>query len=738
MTMKRSALCIFAITGSAVLHAQTESVPASEDTGLQEIVVTAQKRAQNVQDIAATVTAFNPDMLEKSGINDAVALQLKTPGLVVSTNGSYGQPYIRGVGSDIINPGTDAPVAIFIDGAYQPRPTAAITEFLDVDRVEVLKGPQGTLYGRNATGGAINIVSHAPEQRFGADSTLIYGNYDQMTFRGALNAPVTDDAAARVSAFYTEHDGLVKNLLDGKRLDDEKLWGLRGALKIDPSDAFSISLLAEYTRERDSRNLSEKVIDSPNLPMPVRDLAPLFGYAPPVIPGDPREVNADFPQSQRMSQTRLNATMTWKLGSMELKSITGFTRVRTQGILDLDGTEIPFSYDREIGSSRSIFQSLQLNSATEASFQWITGLEYLREKASQNFDGRLPFFGPPSDIPFGYDSPVAGFIWDSGIRTNAASAFVDGRWEFVPKWTLTGGVRYSWEDKDATFSETLIDPLGFLTGTPGTVTIPAEPHRKFRAWTPKAGIEFRPVADTLLYLTATRGFKSGGFNLMNTGETFDPEKIWSYETGVRSSWLDRRLRANLSAFYYDYQDLQVNQFSGITNLITNAARSRIKGVEMQIDARPVSAVGIDAALAWLDATYSHYLTRDANLPGAPEVDLSGNEMPKAPRFTATLGVDLNLPVQIPGRITLRGEGRYQSSLFFDQFNAPQLEQGGYTILNARAAYLSGDARWELVLFGRNLTDKVYRQSMVRVDNVLGTVAFFGAPRMYGAEVHYRF
>lgn len=736
--MKRLAHCLLAMASSAALQAQTET-PTSENSGtLDEIVVTAQKRAQNVQDIAATVTAFTPEMLEKSGLDDAVSLQLKTPGLVVSTNGSYGQPYIRGVGSDIINPGTDAPIAVFLDGAYQPRPTAALTEFLDVERVEVLKGPQGTLYGRNATGGAINIVSHDPEQSFGADTALVYGNREQMKFQGALNAPLTDNAAVRVSGFYTEHDGLTRNLLDGNRLDDEKLWGVRGMLKIDPSETFSVVLLAEYTRERDSRNLAEKVVDSPDLPLPVRDLAPIFGYAAPVIPDDPRELRADFENSQRMSQTRLNATLTWKLGSMELKSITGFSRLSTQGILDLDATEVPFSYDREIGRSRSLFQSLQLSSATDAPFQWITGLEYLHEKASQNFDARLPLFGPPSDILFGNNSPIAGFIWDSGIRTNAASAFVDGRWEFAPRWTVTGGVRYSWEDKDATFSETLIDPFGILTGAPGTIVIPAEPQRKFRAWTPKAGLEFRPVEGTLLYVTATRGFKSGGFNLMNTGETFDPEKIWSYETGVRSSWLDHRLRTNLSAFYYDYRDLQVNQFSGVTNLITNAAKSKIKGVEMQIDARPMPAVGIDAALAWLDATYSEYLTRDANQPGAPEIDLSGNEMPKAPRFTATLGVDLNLPLQMPGQITLRGEGRYQSSLYFDQFNTPQLEQGSYTLLNARASYLSADEHWELVLFGRNLTDKLYRQSMVRVDNVFGTVAFFGAPRMYGAEVHYRY
>lgn len=737
--MKRLGPCLLAMTSCAAVHAQTAATPATNSgSTLEEIVVTAQKRAQSVQDVAATITAFSPESLEKSGVNDAVSLQLRTPGMVVSTNGSSGQPYIRGVGSDIINPGTDAPVAIYVDGAYQPRPSTATTEFLDVARVEVLKGPQGTLYGRNATGGAINIVSSDPSNAFGVDSTAIYGNHEQMEFRGSLNTPLSDQSAARVAAFYAERDGLVRNLVDGSRLDDKHIWGVRGSLKIDPTETFSAVLLAEHTEEDDSRNVAEKIVDLPELPMPVRDLAPVLGYDPPVIPSDPRDVNNDFAGNARTSQTRLNARLTWQLGTLELKSITGYTQVRNNGVLDLDGTEIAFSYDREISKSRSLFETLQLSSAPGEALEWIAGVEYLHESASQNFDGRLPMFGPPSDILFGYDSPIAGFIWDSSIRTNAASAFVDGRWQFAPAWTLTGGARYSWEDKEATFQESLIDPFGLLTGQPGNAVIPAEPQRAFRAWTPKVGLEFRPVQDTLLYISATRGFKSGGFNLMNTGEVFEPEKIWSYETGVKSTWLDSRLRTNLSAFYYDYEDLQVNQFSGLTNLITNAAKSKIKGVEAQVDARPLPALGIDAAVAWLDATYDQYLTRDANQAGTPEIDLSGNQMPKAPRVTATLGTDVDVPLRSLGKLTLRGELRYQSGMFFDQFNTPQLEQGGYTLLNARASYLTSEGHWEIALFGRNLTDKLYRQSMVRVDNVFGTAAFYGLPRMYGVEVHYTY
>jgi iron complex outermembrane receptor protein len=717
------------------LVAQTAADSGADKGELQEIVVTAQKREQNLQDVPAAVVAFTPAALRNSGIDDAIGLQERTPGLLVSTNGPYGQPYVRGVGSDIINPGTDAPVAIFQDGAYQPRPNAAITEFYDVDRVEVLKGPQGTLYGRNATGGAINIMTHDPEPFDSADGDAIFGNYGRVTARGALNAPVNDTVSVRVAAMYTEHEGYDTNLLNGDKLDNQNLWGLRGKVKFAPSDAFSLVFTAEHTREHDSRDDISKIVDSPGLPLPVRDLAPLLGYTAPTIPADPRSVYNNSQDAGEVNETRFNAQATWQLAHVQIKSITGYTDVANTGTLDLDGTEIDFSYDREQDSSRSIFESVQVSSTDHGPFQWISGLEYLHESAAQNFDARVPLFGPPSDIPFGPTSPIAGFIWASDIKTNAASAYVDGTYDLTSQLSFNAGVRYSWEQKRADFLETIIDPFGVLSGTPGTFYTPAHPEATFKAWTPKFRLEYRPANDLLLYAAATRGFKSGGFNLMNTGEEFQPEKIWSYEGGVKSTWLDHRLRANADAFYYNYKDLQVNQFSGLTNLVTNAANSRITGFELETVAQPVEAVQADFSVAYLDAIYKDYFTHSAVDPTGPLLDLSGNRMPKAPRLTATVGAQYAMSMPV-GHLTFRGESRYQSLVYFDQFDTPQLTQGGFFLFNARATYTPQSERWSVAIFGLNLADKLYRQSMVRVDNVFGTAAFFGAPRTFGVEFSY--
>ncbi len=614
--MNLSVLSIALSVLSGTVIAQTAGQPNSGTAGIEEIVVTAQRRTQNLQDVAAAVTAFTPEMLDKSGIDDVSELQARTPGLIFSTNGPFGQPYIRGVGSDIINPGTDAPIAMFVDGAYQPRPTAAMTEFFDTERVEVLKGPQGTLYGRNASGGAIIIATRDPENSLGADGDVIYGNYDRATFRGALNTPINDDLSFRIAALYTEHQGYTENLYDDTRLDSQRLWGLRAKLKYAPGEAFSLVLTAEYTKENDSRNLAEKVIDSPALPLPVRDFAPLLGYTAPTIPSDPYQIKADFPTYALVYQSRFNATLTWVLSGMEFKSITAFTRSSNVSILDLDATEINFAYDRETDASRAFTQNFQLSSTGPGALQWIAGVDYLHENGSQNFDARLPLLGPPTDILFGPDSPAAGFIWDSGITTKSISGFADGRLRLSPRFTLAAGIRYSHEEKTATFLETIIDPFGALTDgeslPSGIIRIPANPQKSFSAWTPKFSLEFRPTERVLTYISATRGFKSGGFNLMNTGEEFEPEKIWSYELGLKSTWFDNRLRSNWTAFYYDYKDLQVNQFSGVTNLITNAAKSHVKGVEADLAGKPSNWLSLDLGLAFLDAKYADYLTRDAN------------------------------------------------------------------------------------------------------------------------------
>jgi iron complex outermembrane receptor protein len=709
-------------------HPPSGAAQSMEGQGLEEIIVTAERRAAGLQNVAGSVTALNSQALESAGVRNTSELQLRTPGLLISSNGTYGQPYLRGVGSDIINPGADSPIAVFIDGAYQARQAAALTDLYDVERVEILKGPQGTLYGRNASGGAIQLITHDPVPTPDAALEVDVGSSDTRAVRAMANLPLNDAWALRLAGMVSRRDGYTRNVFNDTRLNDEDVTGLRAKLAYRSRGSFSAVVTAEHTNEGDSRNGANKVLDTPRLPLPVRDLAARFGYTPPDIPADPLVVRYDFQPDVQQEQWRFNVTARWQLGDLEISSISGYTRLIDDVVNDLDGTEVSFSYDREAGYSRAFTQTVQAGSTGAQPFEWIGGVELFEEHGGQHFDARLPLFGPPAP------APVPGFIWQSTLQTRAAAAFVDGRLTLSDHWTLSAGVRYSRERKEADFLQTIIDPLGELTGDSGTTFKPARPQRTFDAWTPKLRIEYRPAASLLIYASATRGFKSGGFNLMNVGEVFQPEKIWSLEGGLKATWLDSRLRTNAALFTYDYRDLQVNQFSGVTNLVTNAATSRIRGLEMELAAKPASWAQVDLAAALLDASYSRYLMLDANDPRST-LDLSGNRMPRAPRVTLLAGIESNVAMGTFGRLNVRAEARYQSLTYFDQLDTPQLAQGGYTIVNARAAFVPARQRWSIALYGANLTNRIYRQGVVRVDNVLGTMANFGAPRTYGIRIY---
>lgn len=729
--MKTSTIATILLLGTAQpLFAQSAAPPT--EPGLDEIIVTATRRTESSQNVTTALTAFTAEKLAASGINNTVDLQTRTPNLVFSTNGSFGQPYIRGIGSDQITPGFDAPVATYIDGAYQARPTSSVVDFFDVSQVEVLKGPQGALYGRNATGGAINILTEQPRSTLGADAHVQYGNYDRVQVRGAVNVPLGDKVAIRVAGIYTSHEGYTLNLFDGRHLDGEDAWGLRGSIRLQPTDAVTLTLSAEKIHEDSTRNNANKIIVEPGLPNP------FLTYPVPesIVPSDPRKIYNDFRPRILLNQTRFNGRLDWELGFANLQSTTAYTKIDNVGDFDLDGTATAFAYDRETDGSRSFTQNVQLSSVGNSRFQWIVGADYFHEKATQNFDARLLSFLFPAGTPqIGPGSPITGIVWNSALRSNAWSVFADARYDLTDRLRLVASARYNHDRKNADFSQTLIDPLGIL-GVGATIVIPASPRLSKGSFTPRFGIEYRPRANALLYATVTNGFKSGGFNLLNQGESFGPEKVRSYEAGIKADWLDRKLRTNFSGFYYDYKDLQVLRYSGLSNVVGNAD-ARIYGAELEVVARPVRRLSLDANIAYLHARYTDYVTQDSNNLAAGVVNLRGNIMPRSPSWTFMAGADYTLPIGASS-ITARAEMRRVSRIYFDQFETAALTQGPYTTVNARLAFHAPEDRWSVALWGRNLTDKQYIQSMVRVDQFFGTIANYGAPRTYGIELSARY
>ncbi|MBW7836205.1 MAG: TonB-dependent receptor [Sphingomonadales bacterium] len=706
------------------LAGQSWAVEA-DTLALEEILVSAQRREESLQKVPIAITSFSAEQFNRSGLQTTLDLQYRTPGLVFTTNAALGQPYIRGIGTDIINVGTDPSVAVHIDGLYQTRAAASMRDLFDIERVEVVKGPQGTLYGRNATGGAINILTKEPSNEIEAAADLLYGNYDKKRARGMINVPLVENKVSfRASAFISKRDGFSYDALRDVDLDDEDVWGVRGKLRIDLSENLKLTLSADHSKERSTRNLAPKV--NPYLPSPARDI---FGA---IIGLDPRVVNNNNDMFTNIDHTSFSAHLEWDLGEVVFKSISGYTKSKNDVQLDIDATEIDFSWDTENEDDKSFSQEFQLASANNDKFEWVVGAFYLHEKAGQHFQ----IFITP--LAADMDYPVEN-------RVDAYALFGQGSYNVSDKLRLTAGLRYSYEKKKGDFLNIVTDPFGLLTGVPGggVFVSQSSPNESWKAWTPKFGIDYFINDDVMLYVSATRGFKSGGFNLLGSGEQFDPEYIWSYEAGFKSMLLDQRLRLNVAAFYYDYTDLQVNRFNpatgGATTSVTNAASAEVKGLEAEVLALLAKGLELDMGLAVLDAKYKDFLSANPDAPDPfVDQDLSGNTLPRSPKFSLSAGLQYTHDIGNYGSVTLRGEAKYQSHIWFDQFNSSDVEEDNYTLLNAFATFESADDRWRVQVYGRNLTDKLYRQSVIRATSLIGTLDFWGAPRTYGIEVGFRY
>ncbi len=689
---------------------------------LEEIVVTAQRRAESVQDVPLSITAFSGAALERSGINDTFELQFNTPGLVLSTNKSQGQPYIRGIGTDILTVGTDSSVATNVDGVYQTRNNASIQEFFDVERVEVVKGPQGTLYGRNATGGAINLVTRRPTTE-GVEGYVdfSFGNFDALRAEAAINMPVSDQVALRVAAVAHQRDGFSEDILNDRDLDDADIFGARLSLLARFNERFEAELRGYLTRETSARALAGK----PNY----NSFSPAINVFGAEFIADEREVQLNHPNENEITDDQIHLELRYDAGPVQVKSLTSWDNRTLEEIVDIDSTEVDFAWDTDDQEAETWIQEFQVLSQDDGPLQWVLGAYYLSENADQRFIVYVPPIG-------GIIDPVAE------IETEAWALFGEGSYQLTESWSVTAGLRYSQEEKTQSLVTTLTDPVGGL-GTPGGVfTTVQGGNETWDALTPRFGIEYEPNDTLLLYGFVSRGFKSGGFNTAGAGEMFDPEFIWSYEAGVKSNWADGRVQVNAAAFYYDYSDLQVNRFEpqtgGAVSTVTNAASAELYGLDLEVLARPTDALDLDWRVSLLQAEYDEFLTSnpDAADPNAL-LDLGGNTLPRAPEFASTLGLGYAVPID-RFELRVRGEWSYQSEVFFDQFNAPLVSQEGYHLFNAYADLVGEDDRWNVGLYGRNLTDETYLTTVIRSTSFIGTLNFYGPPRTFGIRARYNF
>jgi iron complex outermembrane receptor protein len=737
---------------------------------LEEIIVTARKREEPLQKTPVSITAFTVDQLEKPGFDDLIDVARFAPNVVFdqgtgNTGGSFNsQLFIRGVGQIDFLFSTDPGVGIYVDEVYLPRVVGSIMDVTDVERIEILRGPQGTLYGKNTIGGALNITSRRPGDELALDGTVTFGSRDRIDAKLSVDIPIADALAARLTASTRNQDGYVKRVNQGDRMTgDVNSDGFRGLLEWKPGD-WDVLLAADYTRRREEA-IANVLLDVQGGALgPVLDLwnflvAPTYGPGSVydgrfITHGD--DSQATGPSLSDLDMWGVSANISKKLGDgLSIKSITAYRDEDAQFGQDQDHS--PFRYLETTNDNQhdAFSEELQLNGASFGDrLDWVAGAYYMHEKGSDDFDVVLggglydaleslpgPFIplGPGGTCPCagGPGNPVnVGLDFDltifDDITIDSYAAYAQGTYKFTDQLSATAGGRYTWEEKEFTTMLTR-NASGFTTVPEHTIT------KNWDAFTPRVGLEYQWTPDLMAYASVARGFKSGGFNgraqSLAEIDSFDPEYVWAYEVGLKSQWFDNSLMLNLAAFYNDYTNMQltsVRAVEGVILVVTeNAGESRIQGLELEFAAKPLDNLLIRGGVGYMDGEYT-------DLSDEATVTLD-SELVKLPDWTGNLSAELTLPATSSWEFLVGADVSYRGSYFNDPNNTPILEQDAYWLLGAHLTLQSSDGKWSLTAFGQNLGDEHYMTNGLQSYGSFGTAdGTFAPPREYGVTFRAHF
>lgn len=717
-------------TPSSAQAAPTATTPQQaevprEEGALKDIVVTAQKRESSVQRTALAITAVGGEDLRSREINSVENLAPSLPNVNFGKNVGFARIAIRGVGFDTTVIGQEGRVAYHTDGVYISRPSAAIASFFDINRVEVVRGPQGTLYGRNATAGAINVITNDPQPGFGGYGKVTVGNYGLISTDAAVTGG-SDELSVRLALQSSNRGGYGRNFNLNENIDNEHTIALRGKVKFKPSDAFNIVLSADYFRENDQAFVYHYIgVGSPG----VLPLGQVLGGT---VPPNPRDTNSDVPQVNRRNFYGFGAVANLNLGFATLTSVTGYRHSFTDYRSDADGTSAVTATFHIEERAHQFSQELRLAGNIDRLKYLIGGYYFSEDIYGNNAFTPLRRPAPPYGFAQGVD-----FRGDSTTRALAAFGQLD--WEVVDNLTLSVGARYNHERKG-------IDHRGMQDlATPYDPAVPFV-YTQFQvareienSFTPRLGVEFRAARDVLFYATYAKGFKSGGFNNNAFGSPLEPEKLTDYEGGIKAEFFNHKLRTNLAGFYYDYTNLQLQRIVGSAAIPLNAGKAIVKGVEAELAVRPVRNLELSANASYLDSTLRNFSTPDAARPTLGTIVIDGNRLPQSPRYTVNLAAAYTVNTGI-GDFTLRGEAAYTDRVYFSFYNRPEVSQDGYGKYNAFLNYSDDKTGLSASLFVRNIANK-RTISSAQVSAGFSRFPIVGAydpPRTYGASIGYRF
>ena len=732
----------------AALNLSTAAM-AQDDMMLEEMIVTAQKRAASMQDTPISMQAFNGAELEARSAGDLSNIADFTPNLEfdttspISGSSNAAVVFIRGIGQTDFVLTSDPGVGIYLDGVYMSRAMGGVLDLLDIERVEVLRGPQGTLFGKNTVGGAISVTTKKPGNDFELEASVTAGNYDRLSGMLGVNVPIIDETLLlRASLATRSRDGYGDRLLTGETMGDINSDTLRASLLWRPTEDLELTWAADITESDEDMPATSLLVADP-LVGGTNNLSGLYNlyatlgwvdgplYNEQWLTGDEFKSNGTAPVGSETDVWGTSLTAEWDLENITVKSITAYRETDTSFGRDTDHSPVTIIHTSNEMEIEQFSQEFNFSGvAFDDRLDWLFGLYYFNEEGEDH--PRIPIVPDVSSAAVGLPGlpPEFSVGGDITIDNTSIAAFFHNTYALSERLSTTFGLRYTDEEK-----KTDLDIYSLTLGFP--LILNPEITQDFDAWTPRIGLEYIFSDDMFAYVSYSEGYKSGGavsrYNMPRIDPiTFEPEEVTNYEIGLKSEWFDQRLRVNGAVFLMDYTDIQVTVFNGVVPETRNAAEGEIFGAELEFTGIIAEGLFLNGALGYMDAEYTKL---DDPEIGALEVT-KDHKFVNTPEWTASLSLEYRFDISDIGEISMMLDYSYRDEVANDAANTPELIEDSLDIINARISLVSENGHWEAALFGRNLTDETYLTSGVSTTSFGIVEGVYGNPREYGLTVKY--
>ncbi|MDP1630745.1 MAG: TonB-dependent receptor [Caulobacter sp.] len=733
-----------AVSGVAVAQ------ESNGDTEVGAIVVTARRTEETLQSVPGAVSAFSERTLDRLQATDLTGLQGAIPNVTLSQGrGSSNATniFIRGIGQPDALQTFDPAVGVYVDDVYYSRIRGTQFDLLDLERVEVLRGPQGTLYGKNTIGGALKVVSRKPGQDFRANAALSIGDYNQVEAKGAISGPISETLALGLAALSAQRDGYVTDPVTGAQYNDKNTWAVRGALAFTPNSIFRVDVSADYSRDDAAMTVGQAT----------STLTDIFGTPLIVVANPPPAFNfktrttTGLPNSTKLTHYGFAGTVTANItDNFTLKSITAYRNLTTDDYIDIDASQLSLG-DVFVGVDQNQFSQEFQGAYASGPLSVVGGLYWMQEGITSHQEAYAnDFLG----VFLGFATFTRTI--DDDLNTRSAAAYINASYDITDTVQITGGLRYTSERK--VYSRT----TSTFSSNPAFTATPAFAFRDLsETWTdtsPMVNIRWKAAENVMLYARASKGFKSGGFNgrANNPGEqaAYNPEQATSYEVGLKSTWVDGRYLANLTLFTNDYEDFQarvsgtvIDPGTGLPSpelTVINAGKMKTQGVELELAARPIPGLLLDAQIGYLDAAYKNFA--DARFTG-----FGGSRAFQTPAFTpewtGRIGSQYEVLFGDNGSLTIGAQAKYRAEMALAVDNTatnsathlPGMWDDSVWLFDARVVWESADKRYTAGVYGQNLTDELYKTDAQEFSSVGGIrTAYYGAPKTWTLRLTARY